>query len=38
MFLLTLRMECCDYANCLCIPIDREESNEKKDKRITMAQ
>ena len=24
--------------NCLRIPIDREESNERKDKGITMAQ
>ena len=31
-------MECCGHANCLCIPIDREESNERKDKRITIAQ
>ena len=26
------------YGNCLRIPIDREESNERKDKRITMVQ
>ena len=31
-------MECCGHANCLRIPIDREESNVRKDKRITMAQ
>ena len=37
MFLFTLRMECCGHANCLRIPIDREESSERKDKRITMA-
>ena len=28
--------ECCGHTNCLGIPIDREESNERKDKRITM--
>ena len=38
MFLFTLHMECCGYANYLHIPIDREESNEMKDKRITMVQ
>ena len=37
MFLFTPCMECCDHANWLRIPIDREESNERKDKRITMA-
>ena len=31
-------MECCDDASCLRIPIDREESNVRKDKRITLAQ
>ena len=31
-------MECCGDASCLCIPIDREESNVRKDKRITMVQ
>ena len=31
-------MECCDDASCLRIPIDREESNVRKDKGITMAQ
>ena len=36
--LFTLCIECCGHANCLCIPIDREESNVRKDKRITMAQ
>ena len=41
MSMFTPRMECCGYANCLHIPIDRvdrEESKERKDKRITMAQ
>ena len=38
MFLFTPCMECCGHVNCLRIPIDREESNERKDKRITMAQ
>ena len=36
--LFTPCMECCGHANCLRIPIDREESNVRKDKRITMAQ
>ena len=27
-----------DYTNCIHITIDREESDEKKDKRITMKQ
>ena len=31
-------MECCGDASCLRIPIDREESNVRKDKGITMAQ
>ena len=32
-------MECCGHAeNCLRIPIDREESIERKYKRIIMAQ
>ena len=36
---LYLELECCGHANCLCIPFsDREESNERKDKRITMVQ
>ena len=36
LFLFTPCMECC---NCLRIPlIDREESNVRKHKRITMAQ
>ena len=33
MFLFILCMECCGYANCLRIPVDREESNKRKDKR-----
>ena len=37
-FLFTLCMECCGDASCLRIPINREESNVRKDKRITMAQ
>ena len=36
--LFTPCMECCGDASCLRIPIDREESNVRKDKRITMAQ
>ena len=36
-FLFAPCMECCD-TSCLRIPIDREESNVRKDKRITMAQ
>ena len=36
--LFTLCMECCGDASCLHIPIDREESNVRKDKRITMVQ
>ena len=31
-------MECCGDASCLRIPIDREESNGRKHKGITMAQ
>ena len=27
-----VRMECCGHANCLCISINREESNVRKDK------
>ena len=27
-----LHLECCGHANCLRIPIDREESNERKVK------
>ena len=36
--LFTPCMKCCGDASCLRIPIDREESNVRKDKRITMAQ
>ena len=36
--LFTPCMECYGDASCLRIPIDREESNVRKDKRITMAQ
>ena len=36
--LFTPCMECCGNASCLHIPINREESNVRKDKRITMAQ
>ena len=36
--LFTPCMECCGDASCLRIPIDKEESNVRKDKRITMAQ
>ena len=36
--LFTPCMECCGDTSCLRIPIDREESNVRKDKRITMAQ
>ena len=28
-FLFTPCMECCGHANCLCIPIDREERKTK---------
>ena len=38
MLLLTPCMECCGHTNCLHIPMDNEESNEGKDKRIIMAQ
>ena len=38
LYLFTPCMECCGHANCLCISFDREYSNERKDKRITMAQ
>ena len=31
-------MECCGHTNYLRITFDREESNKRKDKRITMAQ
>ena len=37
-FLFAPCMECCGDASCLRIPIDREESSVRKDKRITMAQ
>ena len=37
-FLFTPCMECCDHTNCLHIPMDKEESNLRKDKRITTAQ
>ena len=37
-FLFAPCMECCGDASCLRIPINREESNVRKDKRITMAQ
>ena len=37
-FLFAPCMECCGDASFLRIPIDREESNVRKDKRITMAQ
>ena len=33
MFLFTPYMECCGLANCLCIPIDREEGNKRKNSR-----
>ena len=36
--LFTPCMECCGDVSCLHIPIDREESNVRKDKRITTAQ
>ena len=36
-YLFTPCMECCGDVSCLRIPIDREESNARKDKRITMA-
>ena len=36
--LFTPCMECCGDTSCLRIPIDREESNARKDKRITMVQ
>ena len=32
MLLFTPCMECCGHINCLRIPINREESNERKDK------
>ena len=38
LYLFTPCMESCGHANSLRIPFDREESNERKDKRITMAQ
>ena len=37
MFTPCMEIQCYGHANCLCIPIDIE-SNERKDKRITMAQ
>ena len=37
-FLFTKCMECCGHVTCLRIPIDREESNVRNDKSITMAQ
>ena len=37
--LLVWQSSCeCAHTNCLCIPFDREESNESKDKIITMVQ
>ena len=37
-FLFTPCMECCGHVNCLWISIDWQESNVRKDKRITMVQ